>query len=558
MVNGVKKQNFVKPVLGDDMVVASGQNPIDKKIETVAFSCFDSLSNLLFTCIDFIKTSSSRLYEWLFNIRAQNQHVEIDSSSAEHPAQVQGIFLNTNGFALKDDGLSSAPETNDHDEITVLSLETKAAIVIQKYVRGYLARRSHLSTHFYAKYRTQCEKARTDLSMPQASAGQTTVYLPQEMPEVVLKQSGRKEAIDRFHQMQEVRSILHSQKSSHLVIPRANLCEKFLVEERLPIEIGSYRNMALYLSEPQAFDEAIRELVRLFSVVYLRDLVSFQGNPLGHIEDVNDFVRYDNLPLYIVKENGKRKGMVGLIDLEHKENRPQTEGFYVLARIFPLHVDLIKEEASKLNRKINDQSLEISAAKGKKYLQVGFIDHLNWLRHRGISTDNCFQISPQRVEELTTVIEKEWIKLNEGTNNIFKRRGYLDCYKPQANFFLENPENVAREIAESSVLLILDNLKFQLEKKRKKALAKLENDNIAEADLVGLRSPIINRKELHSGIHKLIRHNPKIKFEIPEWYDLDMIAEQLAYVVMENLAKNGDIFFFDPAYYIGDKCWVRY
>lgn len=153
--------------------------------------------------------------------------------------------------------------------------------------------------------------------IPQAQGGSTRVYLPKEMPEVVLKSSGRTEAIKRFHQMQEVRSILDSQNSSHLIIPKVNLCQEFLIEQRLPINADSYYNMGLYLSQPELFDEAVRELTRLFSRIYLSDLVNWQINPLRNIEGVEDFVRYDNLPMYVIEENGKKKGKIGLIDLEH-------------------------------------------------------------------------------------------------------------------------------------------------------------------------------------------------------------------------------------------------
>ncbi len=99
--------------------------------------------------------------------------------------------------------------------------------------------------------------------------------------------------------MQEVRSILGSQKSSHLIIPEANLCEDVLVEKRLPINVDSYANMELYLSNSKLFDEPVRELTRLFSRIHIRGLVTQERDPLGHIDGVEDFVCYDNLPFQI-------------------------------------------------------------------------------------------------------------------------------------------------------------------------------------------------------------------------------------------------------------------
>lgn len=72
--------------------------------------------------------------------------------------------------------------------------------------------------------------------------------------------------------------------------------------------------------------------------------------------------------------------------------------------------------------KINELSLDASEKKGRKYLQVGFIDYLNWLKQRGVSTENfsqSFQVSTQRTNELTALLEKELLKLNHGVNDLF-------------------------------------------------------------------------------------------------------------------------------------------
>jgi hypothetical protein len=120
--------------------------------------------------------------------------------------------------------------SKSHGEIFKAFIQSdEAATTIQKHVRGHLARKPHLPRSLYPSIRLQCEKA--DLSqsffMPRAVAGKTPVYLPQEMPQVVLKKSGRNEAIrhnviappwlrkrdyimsiKRFHQMQAVRNFL--------------------------------------------------------------------------------------------------------------------------------------------------------------------------------------------------------------------------------------------------------------------------------------------------------------------------------------------------------------
>lgn len=454
--------------------------------------------------------------------------------------------------------------------------QDKAATIIQKYFRGHLARKPHLPSHLYPRYHALCEKIKQFGSqlIPRAPDGQTTVYLPQEMPEIVLKASGRKIAIKRFHQMQEVRSILDSQNSSCLIIPKANLCQDFLVEQRLPINGDSYHNMGLYLSQPELFNKAVRELTRLFSRVYFSDLVGWQKNPLGHIAGVEDLVRYDNLPLYVVEENEKKEGRIGLIDLEHTSIRENQEGLSgsglnTLARIFPLHLDIIKDEASKLKIKV-DKVLDAYAEKGKKYLQVGFTDHLEYLRQKGILTETSLeplQISPQRMEEVIALVEKELLKLNQGVESKFAGR----YQQPDKNFFIKDPEETAKELAASLTPFVINYIKDALEYYIKgslnlaqnEQLSEIQTKNMTESQLVSLRSPAIRREYLYVDTTELISENPKIKFEGDEADDFSekyRMSRLITSLIIEELVKGGEIFHFDPASYSAgdDLCWIRY
>lgn len=438
----------------------------------------------------------------------------------------------------------------------------KKVITIQKYIRGYLARKPHLPNSLFPHYHDQCEKLKQPQfhSIPEAEGGKTRVYLPPAIPSIVLKKAGRKNAIERFHQMQKVRSILESQNSSHLVIPKANLCDEFLVEQKLPINVDSFHNMEVYLSQPKLFDEAVRELTRLFSRVYLSDLVSSQVNPLGHISGVGDFVRYDNLPLYIVGEKGIKKGKIGLIDLEHMQLSPNPKSLDTLARIFPLHLDIIKNEANKLKMSFNESSLESSASKGRKYLEIGFTNHLEWLSQNDISTDNfskLFTITPQRKDELTTRIKNELLKLNQGINELFSKKGYFET--PQKNFFTDNPEELAQELAVEIIPLLIKNTKEEIKQKQIEALGKIDGEKITRSHLVSLRSPYIKRRKLYKGIESLIARHPKVSLETKMGEHRDIVT-QLTEVYMRELVSGGEIFYFDPAYYTAghDTCWIRY
>lgn len=439
----------------------------------------------------------------------------------------------------------------------------QAAAMIQKYIRGHLARKSHLPTGLYPHYSAQCKKANGPNAhlIPKAQSGKTIVYLPSEMSGVVLKDSGRKDAVKRFHQMQEVRAILRSQNSSHLVVPRANLCDSFLVEERLPLEGDTYHNMKIYISQPELFDEAVREMTRLFSKVYIGDLVSWQRHPLGHIADVGDFVRYDNLPLYIVEENGTKKGKIGLIDLEHLKSQPKISGLQDLARIFPYHADLIQEEAKKLRLTISDGWLSGEEEAGKKFLQVGFIDHLAHINRKNISPSNrfsqTFDVSPERIQELAALVEKELLKLNQGINNLVIRRG-LDG-KAAKNFLGDSPEDAAKRLAPEIASLMISSIQKKLEshveKWQKRQSDVIQLENVTDSQLVSFRSPVIPNRDLYKKVQSIIRKETPLV-----WPDIDTVPNQLLCAILEELVKGGEIFYFDPMDYICalDKSWIRY
>lgn len=412
-----------------------------------------------------------------------------------------------------------------------------AATTIQKHVRGYLARKAHLSRNLYPLYRGQCERVNGPAAqlMPRADGGKTVVYLPQEMPGIVLKNSGRECAIRRFHQMQQVRSILVEQNSSHLIIPKANLCQEFLVEERLPINTDSYHNMALYLAQPELFDEAVREFTRLFSRAYLADLVGYQADPLANIAGVRDGVRYDNLPLYVVEKMGKKVGNIGLIDLENLTLKQNFSCLETLVRIFPYHLDVIINEARKLEIEIDEEVLNEYADKGKKFLQVGFGNHLEWLKQKGVTPEMAFHIDSQRLTDMVVLLEKEFLKDD-------REMQYL-----MISFFCSNktPGEIAKELAGRIAPLIIGNVKEIIDMAQNIRLHGRSDQSYTEADLVRTRSPVIGRQALYKGMDPVILKNPSN-------------ALRLVCVVMEELVKGGELFYFDPVKNARDYCWIRY
>lgn len=426
-----------------------------------------------------------------------------------------------------------------------------AATTLQAFIRAHSISKNLLPPEMYDNYSHACKNKK---KAPRAQEGDTAVYLPKEMPEVVLKESGRTQAIERFHQMQEVRSIVESQNSTHLIIPRANLYKKFLVEDRLPINVDCYHNMGLYFFQSQLFDEAICELVRLFSKGYIGDLVNSQAHPLSRIEGAGDFVRYDNLPLYITEEGGKQKGKIGLIDLEHFKDSPEPEGLETLAKIFPLHLNIIKEEAQKLGMVINKKSVDAAAEKGIKYLNVGFLDHFKWLEKKGVLSDipfkNLFHITSERKLQLTNVVKNELLVLNNGTNDLFPRK---NMKQEPARDFLKVDSEAAKELSEILTPRILSNIKKEL---NSYLLEDKSERELSIYEMVSLRSPYIKRETLHEEVGQEVAKLINAQ-KFPYW-QYNYIAEQLTHVIIQDLLKNGELFSYTPEYGNHESCWIRF
>lgn len=299
-----------------------------------------------------------------------------------------------------------------------------AAVMIQRFtrrvMRGYQVRKSFLPREFFHKYQRVCK----ELSSPEKQAitrkahgGKTTVYLPEELPDLVLKSTGRQNAVQRFDQMRKVRAILDRRRCKHLIVPKARNCAGFLVEERLPVLADQTLNMGLYLENTALFTPAVKEMVRLFATIRFSGLVQRVENPVISPYVAFDIIRYDNLPFFIKTICSQQTACIGLIDLERTEVRLLSpleikHQMETLARIFPIHLREIIEEAERLNIPYERRVLAEKALKGIKYLKKGYTEHLEWLYKKTIFSWNSFtklKISDtsQIHEELKKVLEDE-------------------------------------------------------------------------------------------------------------------------------------------------------
>ncbi len=416
------------------------------------------------------------------------------------------------------------------------------------------------TTQNYAKYILQSGNL---TQMPRASCGNTPVYFPPTLPSVVFKVTTTpSSATRRVNQMRTTREILNSLKCTHLVIPRGFINDRIIVEERLPINVTYPFNMGLYLSELTLFDEPVREFTRLFSKANLNDLLQDSGrHPMSQIEGVGNGIRYDNLPFYLVEENGERKIKIGLIDLETISFTPDPKSLNTLARIFPYHAHIIREEAIKLGMTIPDE-FDSETRKGILFYTVGYSNHVNWLAEKGLLTDagyTPFEIPSERIDELIPIVANELIQLNQGINPYLEKKRCLG--RPAQDFLVGDPEIVALEISKTLCPLIIKSITdligaYQNSKNRS------GSDTRLTSDIVLFRSPHFTKDHIDIKINQNgFLDSPYINRTKNGYYleGESQTLQQVIFVILDTLQKRGDIFHFNPGYSTNyDTYWIQY
>ncbi|MBM3201036.1 MAG: hypothetical protein FJZ56_01340 [Chlamydiae bacterium] len=431
------------------------------------------------------------------------------------------------------------------------------ATKIQKLVRGHLARRPFLPKELYSLYKPICQDIEYKrIELQREECGKTAVYLPNSLPHLVLKHSGKKEALLRFEKMQKVRDLLAKEEIFHLVIPQARVCGNFLIEKRFSISANSLYNMALYIEHKELFDDVVRDMTKLFSKIYIDHLVSRQILPLGNMPGAGNFVRYDNLPFLLIEEKGEIKANIALIDLDHVEFKPNRKALQVLAKIFPYHLDIIKQEADRLNIEIDHSMLSILASQGKKYLKLGYLDHLSWIQAND-ARRSSFQISisHEREKELSSLLAKQLFDLNEGVNPVYEMLRFYG--QPAKDFLSDLQKDQIERIASNIVSKFIENIHLSTWKYRENESKKHFPNISKDAERVNSRSCIIERRELYEGIESGLFQIRKGEIFM---LDYEPILEALLSFMMDELVKGGEIYHFDPAYYSEDLgiSWIRY
>jgi|GEM_PF-1397760 len=426
-------------------------------------------------------------------------------------------------------------------------LETQqlaAATKIESVWRGYSSRvikeKNLLSYKLLTKAKPFVKDEQKLRELPRAGMGRTPVFLPKELP-IVLKQSGSPKNQERFEKMKQARFICEKNGFHHLTIPSARVQGNFIIESRLPIhKPHTKEQIGLYMENREKFSQAAKEFTGFLCQAGLGDIVGGSNNPFQDLSQ-KDIARYDNVPLYLEKEQGK----LGLIDLE--DFMPYCFGGASCAceravSFFPYHLDAIIEEAKKFDQYIEyDRSnLESIRDETLNYFKLAYGDHLAFIQKKGISIKEptrMVEISAERSAEIqrkiTSLIQKE----NE-------EYWYKNCLG-------KNPKEAIVNF-EKAFPVIFNTITAFLSKQIAKNIAE-------EGEPISSIPKLLCCRTLGFDFHDLMYQDlmkqtvSKLdKIDIPDADKKTGFADMIIKAVFEELAKGGEIAYYNPRF--GGRC----
>lgn len=460
-------------------------------------------------------------------------------------------YQNQNGSSL----------SNENSSEKTLSDKENAAKRIQQSFREYVQEKGGLSQPSYDEYRQLIQETKF---MQRAEGGITAVFLPESNPSIVLKQSGRGDAIKRFEQMEKVRDLLSIQQSSHITVPWGAVVEDFVIEEKLPIQADRFHNMGLYINNPSLFDESIRELAKMFSKLVLTDLVSPQTHATSNI--VGNVVRWDNLPLYIEEKDGIKKGKIGLVDLEHVAKNSLNEknewsdsahGYMDLARIFPYHLPILLEEIQKTGFQIDENKMKEAAKKGETYLHVAYVIHDIWIKENEIQTTLNLNLPPSVRDKIAKRLEAELLSIVENNSiAILKKKFNVDTFLSPSTL---SPlfSSGSKEIIQDNCKKVANSLTITLLNEMSNTISKEVHDLSKNPERPDISQRSLSFSRYH--VYRNATDSLNNQYSFNKRYSSE-VADQLFCALCEELVEEKILFSFDPNFRSGghEICWIRF
>ncbi|MEB2689864.1 hypothetical protein [Chlamydia suis] len=177
----------------------------------------------------------------------------------------------------------------------------------------------------------------------------TIVYTSKRCPGIEIREIGNK-GPEILRNQEEIRKIITQQKLQHLTLPPVSIYKQFAIQE-----VGGYHkgldSLIFYQKDPQKFDAAIVDLLKLFSIGYIPKLFE---TPKNLLEDLC----YNKLLLQKASltekvHTYKRKSTddtrcLAIVDFDSFVARPLPDLVEKMVALFPLHKELIYQNAALL------------------------------------------------------------------------------------------------------------------------------------------------------------------------------------------------------------------
>lgn len=491
-------------------------------------------------------------------VSPRSHHITTSSTSSKEVSPRSHHISTPQTSALPQTTAPKRPEEVQVDKIALQQQsedqKTSAATKIQSVWRGHLARikiekaeKHVLSYALLKKAKPYIDVPSNRQDMPRASCGKTPVYLPKELP-IVLKQSGSPQNQKRFNQMKEGRDICEKNSYEHLVIPKARVYGKFIVESRLPITMhGTKEQIGLYIENRERFTGAVQEFTGFLCQSNFRDITGGSNDPYGTLSKT-PVGRYDNIALYLEEDQGK----IGLIDLEQftpECSKLQKKWCFSKCQdavhLFPYHLDEIMSVAKRFDPDIESYrgSLELEKAEALKRFKLAYEDHLDFVREKGIRLEDPIsfeKLGVDRIKQLKKVIEEELRKEHEDV-------WFKGCLgeMPDSTLISFN-EKAFPQILDATYKLINDTLVYNLEYQKSKGDISTNSKLLSVRTLVFSSQYVVYDEFIKSTLKSLEMLVFKSRFRTEGFLHL------LLGVILKELEKGGEIAYYNPSFGYGD------
>ncbi len=260
---------------------------------------------------------------------------------------------------------------------------SKSLIKIQKFLRRSLRRlQAKKRELLFEQARLLTRQPEKLASLPRAQQDAAKrVYLPDELPLVLKYKHNDEISASIFKKMGQARKMVRKKGYRHLVIPRAQVYDSFIIEHRLPVrnhEHNEKLQIDFYLDHQEQLTEAIK------------DFTSFLCQAGGIVLNLGR-KKYDHVAMYL--EGGV--GKIGLMNLTHffpipEELQKTLSSLHNVCidaiQLFPYHLETILAVAKSFNSDIERHALQELKETKEQVLEdlKQYLDYKDFLLQKNI------------------------------------------------------------------------------------------------------------------------------------------------------------------------------